>query len=50
MLAAGVGDLNVVSAFDYHKKDNGWQMPKSIIHFKNGGKMLQPKTLFENEM
>jgi len=26
----------------YHKKDNGWQMPKSIIHFKNGGKMMHP--------
>ena len=26
----------------YHKKDNGWQMPKSIIHFKNGGKMIHP--------
>lgn len=35
----------------YHKKDNGWQMPKSIIHFKNGGKMLhptqKPEELFE---
>jgi len=26
----------------YHKKDNGWQVPKSIIHFKNGGKMIHP--------
>jgi len=32
------GEKNTV----YHKKDNGWQMPKSIIHFKNGGKMIHP--------
>ena len=32
------GEKNTV----YCKKDNGWQMPKSIIHFKNGGKMIHP--------
>jgi DNA modification methylase len=26
----------------YHKKDDGWQVPKSIIHFNNGGKMEHP--------
>ena len=26
----------------YHKKDDGWQVPKTIIEFKNGGKMEHP--------